>query len=200
MIGYISGTVVWVEPARVIMNAGGVGYEVVFQNRLTREDQGNELALYICHKISEYGETMYGFLTMEEKLIFETLDDIKGVGSKVVYSIITGAQVKSFSDLQNISLDELVKLNGVGRATAQKFLLGLSNKLKKEIDLEKLTQENGKRQRPLQFAQEIETLVSWGMKRKDLETFVTEHEAEIKGMNSEQFIKHALKHLHIDHV
>lgn len=138
---------------------------------------------------------MYGFVTMEEKLIFEVLDDIKGVGSKVIYSILVGCEVKTFSDLQKITLDELVKLNGVGRATAQKFLLGLSNKLKKEIDLEKLTQENGKRQKPLQFAQEIETLVSWGMKQNDLETFVTEHEHELKGMNSEQFITHALKHL-----
>lgn len=192
MIGYIEGTLIWSTTNLIILSVNGLGYEVYFHNNFTHSDYGLIKKVFISHKISEYGETLYGFESIEEKLIFENLENIKGVGSKVIYTIMSELVIKSASDLPSISLDSLVKLPGVGKSTAQKFLLGLSNKLKKEFDLESLKSETSD-ELEKKYKNEIELLVEWGMRKSDLVAFIKDNQSSLADMNSDQLIQTILK-------
>jgi Holliday junction DNA helicase RuvA len=191
MIGFLKGTIVWADQRNIILSINGLGYEVNCYNEFTTSDLGKEIALFITQKISEYGQSLFGFKTIEEKIIFESLDSIKGLGSKVVFTIMSELKVSGISDLQNLNLDQLVKLPGVGKSTAQKFLLGLSNKLKKEFDLEKLKETSA--DFASKYKGEIDLLVEWGMKKSELLDFLKENSEFIEGKSSESIIQLVLK-------
>lgn len=194
MIGYLEGKVIWADQSNLIISVNGLGYEVNFSNEFSSSDFGNELKIFITHKKSEYGESLFGFSTLQEKIIFESLDSIKGVGSKVIFTIMSQINIKSFSDLQDLKLDDLVKLPGVGKSTAQKFLLGVSNKLKKEINLEEIegtTKENIEDR----YKGEIELLVEWGIKKTQLLSYLKENNHLLADKDSSLIIQTVLKNL-----
>jgi Holliday junction DNA helicase RuvA subunit len=189
MIGYLNGTIVWSDNSKIILSVNGVGYEVYYPNYIASNEYGSSMALYIASKISEYGQALYGFNSIEEKLIFEILDNIKGVGSKAIFTIMSILEIKTFSQLKDIELDDLTKLPGVGRSTAQKFLLGLSTKIKKDFDLEKVKTVNNKSAIESTYKNEIELLVEWGMRRVDIVEFIANNKESFEGKSSESVIK-----------
>src|SRR5687768_13698099 len=128
MIAYLKGKIKYTDTKVIILDVQNVGYEINFLNNFTRSDFGSDLEVYIVQKFSEYGVSLFGFSTMEERIIFEVLDNIKGIGSKSIYAIMSLLEIRTASDLQKISLNDLVGLPGIGKSTGQKFLLGLSTK------------------------------------------------------------------------
>lgn len=192
MIAFIEGKLIWADRDTAIIAAQGVGYTIHIKNTWTSSEFGTEKRLFLSHKISEYGETLYGFETIDEKMIFEQLENIKGIGSKAIYTIMSDLQLRTVSDLQSIVLDQLVKLPGIGKTTAQKFLLGLSNKLKKDFNLE-YEEKVQKQEIQTQFKNEIELLVEWGMKKNELLDFIKENPDLFANKNSDQVIQILLK-------
>lgn len=190
MIGFLDGKLIFITPLTVLINVNGLGYEVNYRNELSNSDLGNRIELFVSHKFSEFGQVLYGFKSIEEKLIFENLASIKGIGPKTVFSIVSELKIYNYNDLREIKLDALTKVSGVGKTTAQKFLLGLSGKLKSEFiidevqDIDKLKEE---------FSEEIEVLVGWGIKKNDLLIFLSKHYDEISGKGKEKVIQFVLK-------
>ena len=194
MISYLQGTLIWADKNTVIISPTGVGYEVKYENTYVVSDYGSTVVLFITHKISEYGESLFGFATIEEKIIFDQLENIKGIGSKVIFTIMSALSIKTISDLQNLSLDNLVKLPGVGKATAQKFLLALSGKLKKEFSLEFLEEVQNKDIETL-YKNEIDLLVEWGMHKAELVAYLRDNSEVLAGVGSDRLIQIVLKNL-----
>jgi holliday junction DNA helicase RuvA len=192
MISYLEGKLIWSDKSSVIVSPAGIGYEVNYENSYVVSEYGSIVRLFITHKISEYGESLYGFLTIDEKIIFDQLENIKGIGSKAIFTIMSSLQIKTISDLQNISLDQLVKLPGVGKATAQKFLLALSGKLKKEFSLEYQDEAKNKDIETL-YKSEIELLVEWGMKKSELVAYLRDNSEVLAETNSDKLIRRVLK-------
>lgn len=191
MIGFIEGKIIWADNNTVIVSANGIGYEITFRNNITISEYGTEFRLFITQKISEFGQAMFGFRTIEEKMLFENLESIKGVGAKVIFTILSSLEITTYAQLQNLKLEELVKLPGVGKSTGQKFLLGLSSKLKKEFELEKMI--DNKVEIEKRFKGEIDLLVEWGLRKNDLVSFIKENQLLFEGKSSEQVIQLLLK-------
>jgi Holliday junction DNA helicase RuvA len=134
VIGWLSGVVVEREPEGVILDVGGVGYEVALPAGLLghQGQPGEELALFLhTHATSESpAPILYGFLTSEQRKIFRLLLRVKGIGPKLAHVIL--AQLGEQGVVEAIRLGDLARLRtvtGVGKKTAQQVILDLSEQV-----------------------------------------------------------------------
>lgn len=192
MIAYIKGKLIFTNKTTVIVSAGGLGYEIYYKNNFNSSDIGTEIELFIAQKSSQYSDTLFGFKTIEEKLLFEDLANITGLGTKLLYSIMSELSIKSYSQLCDLKLDDLTKIKGVGRKIAQKFLLGISTRSKLDLNYETQNKSVGYLSR---FDGIIETLVGWGIKKTSLMDFISKNHDKISNLTDEKAIKFILKNV-----
>jgi len=130
MIGYISGKILEITDHSVlILPEGGVGYEIgineiTFANLAIREDT----ALYIYHHITEGGQSLFGFETLEEKRLFTELIKISGVGGKVALQILSLGKNRLISAVQEDDKRTIESIKGIGKKMAEKIVLELKDK------------------------------------------------------------------------
>ena len=120
------------EPTRVVIEAGGVGYELIIPlsayERLPRTGEAAKLLAF--HSVREDDETLYGFATEAERELFQKLIGVSGVGPKIAIAILSGASVGELSmaiaggDSKRISA-----VKGVGKKTAEKICVELRDKV-----------------------------------------------------------------------
>jgi holliday junction DNA helicase RuvA len=132
MIGSLRGEVLerWAEGV-VLVNVGGVGYEVIVAPRTFGELEPTTTAfLYIHHHIREDDQTLYGFLTREERSTFTTLLATHGVGPALAMAILATYPPAALVDVvANGDLGALKAIPGVGPKTAQRLLVELRDRL-----------------------------------------------------------------------
>src|SRR5580658_697119 len=132
MIALLRGTLVEKHPNQVIVEAGGVGYDVLIpiSTYSALPEAGSEVRLRIHTHVREDALALFGFLTGEEKTIFERLISVSGIGPSLAVKVLSGM---STSDLipaiRNGSVEHLVRIPGVGRKTAERMVLELKDKL-----------------------------------------------------------------------
>ena len=132
MIGRLSGTLAEKNPPQLLVDVGGIGYEVdvpmsTFYNL---PGIGERVALLTHFVVREDAQVLFGFLTHEERSTFRLLVKISGVGPRTALSILSGLSVAELA--QAVSLQEsgrLVKVPGIGKKTAERLLLELKGKL-----------------------------------------------------------------------
>ena len=132
MIAYIKGTLAEKDPARVVVECGGVGYEAFIP--LSTFDRlpatGAETLLLTYHSVREDAQTLYGFATAEEKRTFELVTTVSGVGPKLALAVLSGL---SIADLQMaISSGDAKRsatVKGVGKKTAERIVVELKDKV-----------------------------------------------------------------------
>lgn len=197
MIAYLSGKIVAYTYETVIISVKGLGYEINYFNDFSSSDLSTKRSFFISHKISEYGQTLYGFDTFDERQLFEVLTTIKGVGAKVIFKILSSLTIKNIETLRNIKLDDLVKVDGVGKSIAQKFLLGLSSKLKKELSMDELTNETAITKEMPEYEDIFRSLAEWGIAKKDMQKIVTRYKDELEGKPQEYIVRFILKEINI---
>ena len=132
MIAYIRGTLTEKDPTRVVIEAAGVGYELVISlstyEALPRE--GAEAKLLTYHCVREDDEILFGFVSEQEKEMFVKLTSVSGVGPKIAISILSGSTLGelalaiSTNDAKRIS-----SIKGVGKKTAEKICVELRDKV-----------------------------------------------------------------------
>jgi Holliday junction DNA helicase RuvA len=193
MIGYLKGNLVWSDYLNVIINVNGLGYEVNYKNNFSSSDLGKPIEIFSSHKVSEYGETLYGFTTVGEKILFDELSGIKGIGARTVYSILSELDIKNYAGLKSVTIEDLTGVSRVGKSTAKKFLLAISDKVKKEFDV--LSDDGEKKSIKDEFSDIISVLTEWGMAKKDLESFISKHYTELKGKGREDVIKYVFTNM-----
>jgi len=132
MIAYVKGILTVKHPGEVVIEAGGIGYQLFIPvstfERLP--PTGNELLLHTYQHVREDALLLYGFLTSEEKDFFLSLTDVSGVGPRLALGILSGAKV---SELRNAVESEditfLSRIPGLGKKTATKLVFELKGKL-----------------------------------------------------------------------
>lgn len=132
MIAYIRGTLAEKEPARVVVECGGVGYEAFIP--LSTFDRlpatGAETLLLTYHAVREDAQTLYGFATAEEKRTFEMVTTVSGVGPKLALAVLSGL---SIGDLQMAIASgdskRIATVKGVGKKTAERIVVELKDKV-----------------------------------------------------------------------
>jgi holliday junction DNA helicase RuvA len=132
MIAYLRGTVRFKRASRVVIDAGGVGYDVIIpvSTFYTLEEEGRETALHIHTHVREDALALYGFKTEREKILFEKLMGVSGVGPKLAITILSGLEFDDLiTALRKGDLVSLTHMPGVGKKTAERLVLELRDKL-----------------------------------------------------------------------
>lgn len=136
MIAYLRGTVAFKNAESAVIEAGGVGYEVFFCEPSLEAlgPEGSQAEVFIAESISMYGGTaLYGFLSREEKLLFDLLRDaVPNTGAKKAMDYL-GKAVKSLPDFTRAVADKdpkpLTSIFGFTAKTAEKLVTALKDKL-----------------------------------------------------------------------
>lgn len=132
MIALLRGTLLEKHPNQAIVDAGGVGYDVIIPvSTFTHlPDAGSEVRLRIHTHVREDALALYGFLTAEEKALFEKLIGVSGIGPTLAVKVLSGvAASELIVAIQRGEVDRLVRIPGVGKKTAERMVLELRDKL-----------------------------------------------------------------------
>jgi len=132
MIASLRGILAHKSPESLVVDVGGVGYEVFYSptglHRLP--EMGEDIFLYIQTNVREDAIDLYGFLEVKEKQMFVLLTGVSGIGPKVAVNILSGmAPADLASAIASSDLGRLVKLPGVGKKTAERLCLELKDKV-----------------------------------------------------------------------
>lgn len=141
MYAFIHGIVENIGTDRAEINCGGVGYEVLTNSAaLSQLKKGTEAKFYTTLIVREDALTLFGFLTREEKSMFEKLITVSGVGPKLALAVLSGMNASEIA-LSIVTGDDksLSKISGIGKKTAQRLILELRN----SIDNDQLTNFQG---------------------------------------------------------
>lgn len=132
MICHVRGVLVEKTPTRVVVEAAGVGYELLIPvstyERLPRE--GAEAKVLAAHVVREDDEMLFGFATSDEKEMFLKLTAVSGVGPKIALAILSGASVGELAMcIASGDAKRLAAVKGVGKKTAEKICVELRDKV-----------------------------------------------------------------------
>ena len=132
MIAYIRGTLAEKDPTRVVIEAAGVGYELVISlstyEALPRE--GAEAKLLTYHCVREDDEILFGFASEQEKEMFVKLTSVSGVGPKIAISILSGSTLGELAlAISTNDAKRIASIKGVGKKTAEKICVELRDKV-----------------------------------------------------------------------
>ena len=132
MIASLSGILLLKQPDHVIIDVGGVGYEVLVSGRTYDRlpETGDEVFLYIHTNVREDSITLFGFGMAEDKEIFLLLNTVSGVGPKLALGILSGISAGELCDaISRKNLGRLTSLSGVGKKTAERMCIELGDKV-----------------------------------------------------------------------
>ncbi|MBK9243905.1 MAG: Holliday junction branch migration protein RuvA [Burkholderiales bacterium] len=132
MIGRIAGTLLEKNPPEVLVEAGGVGYEIAvpMSTFYNLPASGQAVTLLTHLVVREDAHQLFGFLTAAERQAFRQLIRISGVGSRTALAVLSGMSVGELA--QAVTLQEsgrLTRVPGIGKKTAERLLLELKGKL-----------------------------------------------------------------------
>lgn len=132
MIAHLKGTLLEKHPNQVIVETGGVGYDVTvpISTFSALPDVGAEVRLRVHTHVREDAIALFGFLTREEKTMFERLITVSGIGPKLAVTILSGLPTGDLiGAIRAGQVDMLVRIPGVGKKTAERMVLELRDKL-----------------------------------------------------------------------
>ena len=134
MYDYIDGKLAFKSPAHVVIDAGGVGYHInISLNTYSAIGDAERCKLYTWLHVKEDAHTLYGFADTGERRLFLHLVSISGIGpntGRMMLSSITPAEIQAAIVQGNVSLIQRIK--GIGPKSAQRIILELQDKLRKE--------------------------------------------------------------------
>ena len=132
MIALLRGVLIEKHPNQAIVETGGVGYDVSIPvSTFTKlPDAGSEVRLRIHTHVREDALSLYGFLTQDEKALFEKLISVSGIGPTLAVKVLSGLAASDLiTFIRRGEVERLVKIPGVGKKTAERMVLELRDKL-----------------------------------------------------------------------
>lgn len=134
MMEYIKGILTISTPAKTIIETGGIGYKILIplSNYSKLPKLGESVCLFLSTVIREDSHKNYGFLTTDERDLFETLIEVSGIGPKTALALLghlesTDLQIAiSRSDITSIC-----KVPGIGKKTAERLIVEMRDKIQK---------------------------------------------------------------------
>ena len=134
MIGWLSGKVVQAAPDRLILDVGGVGYQVAIPlstyYEIQKSDADGPVRLFIHTHVREDALALYGFWSERERELFERLIAVSGIGPRLAQVVLSGmAPDELVGALAAGDVAKLVRIPGVGKKTAERMVVELRDKL-----------------------------------------------------------------------
>jgi holliday junction DNA helicase RuvA len=132
MIGSVRGRIVAKAPPQLLVEAGGLGYELEapMSTFFHLPPVGAEVRLLTHLVVREDAHVLYGFGTEEERRLFRNLIKVSGVGPKIALALLSGISVEAFAlCVQSQDVAALIKVPGIGRKTAERLVIEMRDRL-----------------------------------------------------------------------
>jgi Holliday junction DNA helicase RuvA len=132
MIAHLRGRLIAKKPGQIVVETGGVGYELLISVPTFSElpALNSEAALHVHMHVREDQIALFGFFKLEEKQLFEKLLTVSGIGPKVAMTVLSGMQPETLAAaIKANDLGALTRIPGIGKKTAERMVLELRDKL-----------------------------------------------------------------------
>ncbi len=130
MYEYLNGELAHILPTAIVVDVHGVGYQVVFAHPYRLQDSlKKQIKVLVQQVVREDSITLYGFISSEERELFQRLISVSGIGPKSAMSILANDDTEGFVNaVESGNVTYLTKFPGVGKKTAQQIILDLKGK------------------------------------------------------------------------
>ena len=130
MYEYLNGELAHILPTAIVVDVHGVGYQVVFANPYRLQDSlKKQIKVLVQQVVREDSITLYGFISSEERELFQRVISVSGIGPKSAMSILANDDTEGFVNaVESGNVTYLTKFPGVGKKTAQQIILDLKGK------------------------------------------------------------------------
>jgi holliday junction DNA helicase RuvA len=193
MIAHLEGKLTEKTPTEVIIDCGGVGYQInISLHTYSLLPTTDHIKLYTYVQIKEDAHTLFGFVEKSEREIFKMLLSVSGIGASIARTMLSSIEPKQIIQaIGSGDLGTIQSIKGIGVKTAQRVILDLKDKVLKLYDLDELSmvQNNTNKDEALSA---LEVL---GFVRRISEKIVEKIVRENPTASAEFIIKQALKNL-----
>ncbi|GIX38754.1 MAG: Holliday junction ATP-dependent DNA helicase RuvA [Silanimonas sp.] len=131
MIGRLRGTLLQKSPPWLMLEVGGVGYELEAPMSTIYDlpEPGREVTLFTHYAVKEDSVALYGFLTERERRLFRDVQKVSGIGARIALAILSGVSVEEFARLVAASdVAALTRIPGIGKKTAERIVVELRDR------------------------------------------------------------------------
>jgi Holliday junction DNA helicase RuvA len=132
MIGRLTGILVSKQPPWLVVDVGGVGYELEapMSTVFDLPETGREVALFTHYAVKEDTVALYGFLREAERTLFRTVQKVSGIGAKIALAVLSGTSTDEFARLvQAGDIAALTRIPGIGKKTAERIVVELRDRV-----------------------------------------------------------------------
>ncbi len=196
MITFLRGALVEKQPTRVVVDVGGVGYDVAIP--LSSYDRlpatGHEVRLLTVFHVREDAQLLFGFMTEAERSLFGQLTTITGIGPKLALSALSGLSVRDLkAAVVEGDVKRLSSISGVGKKMAERIVVELRHKLSAAESLEAVAGGDAQAAGSGALRDALLALVALGYKQEDARKMVMRVQQDNPDVNDvERIIKIAL--------
>lgn len=189
MIGSLRGRLIAKQAPSIIIECQGVGYEVETPMSTFFELPaiGGELFLHTHLLVREDAQILYGFATVDERMLFRTLLKVRGVGAKICLAILSAMSVGDFNRcIEYEDTAALSKIPGIGKKTAERLVIEMRDRVAAvsgnvvRIDVEKGAKSEA-----------VDALVALGYKPAEVNRLIAK--LDVEGQSAEDIIRLALR-------
>ncbi|RUL62167.1 Holliday junction branch migration protein RuvA [Dyella dinghuensis] len=132
MIGRLRGILISKQPPWLLVEVGGVGYELEAPMSTIYDlpQTGKEVTLLTHYAVKEDSVALYGFLHESERTLFRNLQKVSGIGAKISLAVLSGVSTQDFARLvQAGDVVALTKIPGIGKKTAERIVVELRDRV-----------------------------------------------------------------------
>ena len=161
MISWLKGKIIhtWKISSKhgVVLNVGGIGYEIqLLPTQIGEAEDSNNTELWIHQIDREDGTSLYGFIEINKRDLFREIISVNGIGPQIGMALLEDLEVNQLvSAIENKESNLLIKTQGVGKRIADRLIVELGNKLKRFLDNNETSHNKKKDINPNQFAEYI---------------------------------------------
>ncbi len=191
MIGFLNVKLAYKQPPELVIDVGGVGYELLAPMSTFYElpGVGEAVSVYTHLSVSENAHTLYAFAGLKERMMFRALIKVSGVGPKLAMTVLSGISPVEFADaVADRDVDRLVRLPGIGKKTAERLLVEMKDPLAK-LNFGVATAASGKSGGAADEA--YSALQALGYKEAEIRRLLKSVQGD--GLTTEELIRQALK-------
>ena len=204
MLAYIKGELAQKQIGYVVIDVGGLGYKVFMPDQAIDElgSIGEQVKVHTYYRVTEDDISIFGFKTQEELRMFELLISVSGIGAKTASAMLGCIEPSQFAiAVISNDIDTLKRIPGVGPKSAQRIVLELKDKMKKEQQISDLTnatlEQRAKVKKVIvadsKLQEATDALQVLGYTRKDIEK--TLEQIDTEELSIEDIIKQSLRQL-----
>ena len=202
MLAYIKGEIVDKQIGYIVIDVNGLWYKI-YMSEIGMDNLGNigqTVKVHTYYKVSEDDISIFGFCTKEELRMFELLIQVSGIGAKTAVTMLGCIEPSQFAiAVISNDINTLKQIPGIGPKSAQRIVLELKDKLKKEkqiselsnISLEQKTKVRQVIVKDDKVEEAISALQVLGYQRKDIDKIIGQ--IDVDNLSLEEIIKQSLK-------